>query len=473
MNDEFLQRIRKAPPPEFLEGLKARLDRQSLAPPPRRRWTFTRGLLAGLMLGGAAFAITAVSLTGGRPDSLRSFVSAPMRFLAKVLPGSSARDEHREQNNRVRAEPLGPVWLPEHPVGSAGALPAEATAVTTTSASLTAKDGGSNSSSGGFPRFESLRVLTPATLYPLVSVAANKLTAGGFGPGRVKIELDPGDQNPFNRLCTSDSGNVDIVELARRITSEEYARCNGPRGIVEVKFGYQALALARAQLYGPLRLSARDLFLALARQIPDPNRPGRLIDNHNTTWNQVDPALPYDPIQIRGPAVGSTPAKLVAKLLLKPGCVTFPWIAALWESEPERFEEICGTLREDGLYQPNGTSGWAGANLLTTNPTAVGVFSLTDFRISHDGLVLNPIDGIEPTPSDIANGTYPAARPLYLYTTAAGSVGNQIFMYFVRNTMAAKDLYGSDPNGWGFVMLDRTEIDANLAVAQERRTLRF
>jgi phosphate transport system substrate-binding protein len=479
MNDEFLSRIRKTPPPGFLEELKGRLDQQPLAPPPRRRWTLVRGVLAGLMLGGAAFAITAVSLTG-RPGSLRSFVSTPLRFVAQLLPGRAGSGEHPERDYRTHAVPLGPVWLPEHPGAGSGAhTDANPGSPKIATASLTAPakgSGGSGGSVGGYPALGGLKVLAPSTLYPIVSIAVNKLAQAGLmlPSARVSIELDPG-KGTLDRLCTSDAGGVDFVALPRRITRDEYTRCNGPRsfGIVEVKIGYQALVLARARLYEPLKLSARDLFLALARRIPDPNRPGTVIDNPNTTWNQVDPALPYDRIQILGPALDSAPAKLLARLLIRPGCSTFPWIAALWESDPEQYDEICGALREDGAYVPSSASGWAYSNLLTTNPTALGIFSLNDFRLSHDGLVLNPIDGLEAAPSNISNGAYPAARPLYLYARGDGPLGNQVFMAFVRYNMALKDVYGRDPDGWGFVALDKAESDANLAIAQERRNLRF
>jgi phosphate transport system substrate-binding protein len=490
MNDEFLHRLRKTPPPEFLAGLKARLDRQPVAPPPRRRWTFTRGLLAGLMLGGAAFAITAVSLTGGRPDSLRSFVSAPLRAMARLMPGGGAGDgEHPERDSHLHAMPLGPVWLPNHPAAGA---PAGQPKVPTASASLAAQGNGVSNSSAdaatsrwpgppsrgsGLSEFPNLRVLTASGMYPLVSQAAEKAT--NAYPGRIKIkiniEIGTGIGNPFNRMCLYDTADVDVIELTRRITREEYDGCNARRnnGVVEVKLGYQALALARGRLYGPLKLSARDLFLGLARQIPDPNRAEGLINNPYATWNQVDGSLPYDPIQILGPATGSTPARLVAQLLLEPGCNTYSWIAALRQSDPDRYKEICGTLREDSAYVTSGTAGWNFTNFLATNPTAIGIFSLNDLRLSHDGLVLNPIDGIEPDTSNIANGSYPAARPLYLYVRALGPQGNQGLMTFVGANLAPKDLYGRDPDGWGFVALDQAQIDTGIAITRDRRELKF
>ena len=494
MNDDFLHRIRKTPAPEFLTGLKAKLDRQPLAPPPRRRWTFTRGLLAGLMLGGAAFAITAVSLTGGRPDSLRSFLSAPVQALARLMPGGgtdagAGAGEHPERASQTHAVPLGPVWLPTHPAVDGG--PPGQPKVPTESTSLAAPGkGGSNSGrdqtvarSGGvagtnttLTAWASLKVLTTPRLQPMVSLAADHV-AKAYGTGSIKIETGTGQGNPFERLCPSRTADIDVIELTRRITREEYAGCNAPRswGVVEVKLGYQALILARARLYGPLKVSARDLFLALARRIPDPNQAEGLINNHSATWNEVDGTLPYDPIQIFGPAIGSTSARLVAELLLEPGCNTYAWIAALRQSNPDRYQEICGSLREDAAYRPNDNSAWNFVNFLATNPTAVGIFNLSDLRQLQDGLAAIPIDGVAPDTFSIANSSYPAARPLYLYLSASGSQGNQLLVSFVSNSMAPNyyPSYGRDPEGWGFVMLEQTEINQGVAIARERRELKF
>lgn len=159
-------------------------------------------------------------------------------------------------------------------------------------------------------------------------------------------------------------------------------------------------------------------------------------------------------------------------MLLGPGCNTFPWIATLQDTDPEQYEQTCGKLREDSAYV---VASRAGNAYLATNPTAFGIFSLGEYgyRLSHDGLVLNPIDGITPTVETISAGTYPLQRSLYVYTSSLRSLGNQVFMTFVRSNLAPKDLYGDDPDGWGFVQLDKSEIDANLAIAQERRELRF
>ena len=481
MNDDFLHRIRKTPPPEFLAGLKDKLDQQPMAPPPRRRWTFTRGLLAGLLLGGAAYALTAVSLTGGRPGSLRTFVSAPVQFLARLMPGGSEQNSQQEENQH-RAVPLGPVWLPNHPVTSAG-LPD----VPTQPASLTAQGGGNHGGAGSVasrsgsvgggtstvpPASLTARVVAWFTSYPLALSAADHLRSYQIGVERAKPE-DAGET--FDRLCSESPASIDVVQLARRPTAEELSRCThySAGRLVEVKYGYQAVALARARLYGPLRLTAHDLFLALAQRVPDPTHPGKLLDNPYTTWNQVDPALPYDPIEVIGPDTNTSRGQIAIVLLLRAGCNSYPWIAALRDSAPDQYDRICGHVRKDGVYVVSPSSDWAYSDLLETNPTALGVFSLGELSRYRDALVLNPVDGVEPNETTLAAGTYPAGETLYLYANKKRMLYNQAFQNLARFLLGPKYLLDNDQGFWAFVRLDDADLKASLDNAQTLKEFQF
>ena len=89
MNDDFLHRMRKAPPPEFLDGLKARIERQSpLARTKAPRFPFARGLIVGLLLGSAAFAVTSLAVNRA-PASVADFLKAPVQLIASLGNRSS------------------------------------------------------------------------------------------------------------------------------------------------------------------------------------------------------------------------------------------------------------------------------------------------------------------------------------------------------------------------------------------------
>jgi phosphate uptake regulator len=62
----------------------------------------------------------------------------------------------------------------------------------------------------------------------------------------------------------------DISNASRRIKKSEQDLCakNGVRDIVEVKVGYDGIALGQSKAAAPLNLTRKDIFLALAKRVP-------------------------------------------------------------------------------------------------------------------------------------------------------------------------------------------------------------
>jgi phosphate transport system substrate-binding protein len=465
MNDDFLRRLRKAPPPEFLDSLKARLERQSpLAGVRWRRLPFSRGLLLGLLLGSAAFAITSLSVNRS-PASFGDFLKAPAQLLARLGADSTRSDDGQSH----RGTPLGPVWLPKH------VAPTEEPSSASGSAALIAPPGTNTASPAatgrasesdraptptpsaatqaiGTPYF-GFTVVAPPTTYPHAQAVAQHLGNRVVG---MKVALETGGA-AVNRLCSRDyrSSVADLAELTDRITPAELRNCAFT--LTELKVGHQAIMTARSSLYGPMSLSARALFLALARQVPVPTDPVLLMDNAYITWNQIDNTLPDDPIHFLGPGIGSVQGKLTAALLLS-GCNTYPWIAALRTSDPARYAEICLSVRADGAYEARGESSVTDAERLEREPTLLEVFTLSEFNSVKDRLAASVIDGVLPTPETVAADTYPNSRTLYLYTkqylyASNPQVGMLINAYLTPRTSYANAAQGD----WGFVPLDETE----------------
>jgi phosphate transport system substrate-binding protein len=312
------------------------------------------------------------------------------------------------------------------------------------------------------------------TIFASFSVATLAQTAVGRNhyPG-ARFKLEPGydDAATFRTLCRAvPYGAPEVIEVSRRITAEESRYCTriGLPDIVEVKIAYQAIALARAKVSGPLRLSTRDLFLSLAHQVPDPTQAERLVINPNATWNQVDPALPHDPILVFGPAPGWGTGGLTRELLLEPGCNTYSWIAALRDSDPAGYDNICKGLRADNVYRADMFAGAPGASFgsyperLVGAPTAIGIFSLEQLDQLKDKLLAIPINGTEPTAANVANGTYPLSRALYIYAIKRRVQGTRTFGMIVRYNMAVPDTRGNG-SSWGLTPLPENQRTAVLA----------
>jgi phosphate transport system substrate-binding protein len=450
MNDDFLHRLRREPPPGFLAELKDKLNRQS-APVQPRRLSFSRGLVVGLLLATTAFAVTSLSINSA-PKSLHAFLAAPVELVARMSSRPS-RSEDREHHGRT---PLGPAWLPTHvapqPQGDAleANLPASASAVATSPVPPETKSP-STQPAAAPTGYDIFNVIAAASLYPHAQTIADH--AGKY-VGQMRVSLDK-NGTALSSVCNPDpKGNPSVAELYHRVTPAELRTC--PLKLTEFAVGHQAIVLARARLYGPLRLSARALFLALARQVPVPTDPALLMDNPNTTWNQVDSTLPYDRIHVFGPELSWVQGKLAAALLLEAGCNTYPWLADLRTSDPARYDEICKTVRDDGAYESSAEGGWAFSDNLVRDPTTLGIYTLSEFERSQDKVVANLIDGAEPSPETIVAGTYPASRTLYLYVNRRYG-GSIFFDRVLTNYLLPVNLYGNEPAGWGFVALNPTE----------------
>jgi phosphate transport system substrate-binding protein len=157
-----------------------------------------------------------------------------------------------------------------------------------------------------------------------------------------------------------------------------------------------------------------------------------MIRNPNVTWDQVNPALPSERIDVSGPPLSSETGVAFRDLVLKPGCLAIPTIAAMKETDPDRFEEICSTVRTDGVYrvgaipaQRAGGSPFDLIGYLETNPEAIallnpGTIGFPGSRQAQDSsFAMSSLDGVVPSRSTIYSGAYPGARVLYLYANTA------------------------------------------------------
>ena len=227
----------------------------------------------------------------------------------------------------------------------------------------------------------------------------------------------------FGTLC-ADTKPLDAAVVDRRILPDEFAVCHrSQKHITEIKLGYEAIALVCSRLYGAPTLSAKALFLALAREVPDPVHPAILVPNPNVSWSQVDSSLPDERINVLGPPVSAAVGTTFRDLIMKAGCSTVPTIAALKESDPDRFEVVRKSVRDDGAYQIKGL--FADGNLfnfvgyLQANPEAIAILGVRDLSLIFDSVSVGSINGVAPSRANIYSGSYPGARTLYLYANTA------------------------------------------------------
>ena len=94
-----------------------------------------------------------------------------------------------------------------------------------------------------------------------------------------------------------------------------------------MKVGYDGIVLANSKKSEKFELTRKDIFLALAKDIPDGD--GKLIPNPHKTWKDVNAALPAIKIEVLGPPPTSGTRDAFVELAMEGGCKKFKWIKAM------------------------------------------------------------------------------------------------------------------------------------------------
>jgi phosphate transport system substrate-binding protein len=268
-----------------------------------------------------------------------------------------------------------------------------------------------------------ISVVGSSTVYPFSTVVAEQFgRAGKFKTPKVE---STGTGGGIKLFC----GGVgvqfpDVANASRAMKKTEFETCqkNGVKDIVEVKIGYDGIVVAQSKkAKAKLELTRKELYLALAKRVPDPAKPDgdALVENPYKMWSEINPKLPKSKIEVLGPPPTSGTRDAFAELALEGGCAQIPWIKAKKESDDAWFKNVCMTVREDGAYVEAGENDNLIVQKLEANPTAAGVFGYSFLETNSDKLRAAPIDGVAPSYEDISSGKYPVSRPLFFYVKKA------------------------------------------------------
>ncbi len=289
-------------------------------------------------------------------------------------------------------------------------------------------------------------IVGSSTVYPFATVVAEKF--GKKTSFRTpKIEAT-GSGGGLKLFCSGVELNTpDIVNTSRRMKKSEFDMCrsNGVTDITEVQVGFDGIAIANSRKAPLFRLTRKDLFLALAKKVPNPDGSRSLVDNPYRQWNQVNPTLPKTRIEVLGPPPTSGTRDAFAELALEGGCRQFDWIKAMKKTDKPAYKAICHSIREDGAYIEAGENDNLIVQKLDANPQAVGIFGYSFLEQNDDKVQGSVIEGIAPEFDSIADGSYPISRPLYFYSKNAhvkSIPGMQPFMLeFVSEQAFGEDGY--------------------------------
>lgn len=265
---------------------------------------------------------------------------------------------------------------------------------------------------------DQIRIVGSSTVYPFATVVAEKF--GKQTKFKTPVVESTGSGGGLKLFCTGVGVQTpDITNASRRIKASELKKCkaNGVTSITEVKVGYDGIVMANSKASPLLKLTRRQIYLALAKTVLGTD--GKLVANPNKKWSDVDPSLPDLKIEVLGPPPTSGTRDAFAELALEGGCKTFPAIKAMKKKNKKRYKAICHSVREDGAYVEAGENDVLIIRKLEANPKAFGVFGYSFLDQNADRVQGSLIEGNAPTFENIAEGKYPVSRPLYFYVKNA------------------------------------------------------
>jgi phosphate transport system substrate-binding protein len=265
-----------------------------------------------------------------------------------------------------------------------------------------------------------ISVVGSSTVYPFTTTVAEQF--GKTGKFKTPKVESTGTGGGFKLFCGGVGAQYpDISNASRAIKASEKDSCAkaGVKDIVEVKVGYDGIAVANSKKAPLFKLTRKDLYLALAKQVPDPDNTQNLIANPYKTWNQINKALPADKIEVLGPPPTSGTRDAFVELVMQAGCNSFSWIKTLKDVDEARYNKVCNSIREDGSYVEAGENDNLIVQKLEANPKALGIFGYSFLEENISQIQGSTIDGVAPTFENIASGAYPVSRPLFFYVKSA------------------------------------------------------
>ena len=267
---------------------------------------------------------------------------------------------------------------------------------------------------------DQIRIVGSSTVFPFASKVVEQY--GKTTSFKTPVIESTGSGGGFKLFCAGVGvDHPDITNASRAIKKSEVETCakNGVNKITEITIGFDGIVVADAKNGPTFDLSRKDLYLALAKSVPDPKGGDKLVANPYKTWKDVNSSLPANEIEVLGPPPTSGTRDAFTELVMDAGCEEFPSIKAMAKSDPKAFKAACQGIREDGAYIEAGENDTLIVNKLVENTKALGIFGYSFLDQNADKIKGAHIDGVAPTFENISSGKYPVSRPLFFYVKGA------------------------------------------------------
>jgi phosphate transport system substrate-binding protein len=273
---------------------------------------------------------------------------------------------------------------------------------------------------------DQIHVAGSSTVLPYANIVAEQFgkTYSNF---KTPIVESGGSGAGIKQFCQGlGDATIDIANSSRKIKKDEIEECakNGVKEIVEVRFGYDGIVFAVDAKGGDWALEPKDIFLALAAEVP---KDGKLVANPYKTWKEVNPSLPDWPIVAYIPGEKHGTREVFEEKVLIAGSKAVGGDklnlakaeGADDKAKEKAAEKLCAKVRKDGGTVDIDGDYTETLARLTSNPKGVGVFGLSFYQNNADKLKVATVGGVKPSVETVAAGKYPVSRPLQFYVKKA------------------------------------------------------
>lgn len=258
-----------------------------------------------------------------------------------------------------------------------------------------------------------------STVYPVTEAIAEE-----FRTVQPRVNVTIGVSGTGGGFKKFGRGEINIANASRAIKAEEEAVASKNNiNFVALKVAHDGLAV----LKNPENDWLTNITPEELKMIWEPAAQDKI-----KKWNQIRPEWPNEEIRLYGPGVAS-------------GTFDYFTEAIVGESGSSRGDY---TASEDDNVLVQGISG---------DKYALGFFGLAYYEENKDKLELVGItqgeEAITPTAETVSNGTYPLARPLFIYVNST-SLKNPEVVQFVEFYL---DEVGSLAEDVGYISLSQEE----------------
>jgi phosphate binding protein len=226
-----------------------------------------------------------------------------------------------------------------------------------------------------------------STVFPLTERTAENFRNDGYS-GNITVD-SIGTGAGFERFCVA--GETDISNASRPIRDSEIESCMAlatPRMPIEFRVGTDALAVVVPES----NTFATNLTI---------DQVARIFSGELATWDAVDPSYPAQPISLFSPGTDSGTFDYFVEAVM---------------------EEVFGDAGRDAILNAPGTQFSEDDNVLVQgvegSEFAIGYFGFAFYIDETERLNAVSIEGVEPNGTTAEDGTYPLARPLFIYSDA-------------------------------------------------------